>query len=350
MSHKDVNEMVKDMVIFNFEKTIERDIDRLICEELYSSPDFLTFILVKIGVNNGSLLSIEHSKWNTIDNRRSETDIEVRYQNDEGIHGLLIEDKVSAPPQPDQAEGYRQRGDMHVAESRYVDYKTVLVAPALYLKNKYNQCDKYDHNISHEEIAEYFDNKEDKHNSFRHSCLKHSIVKQRNSARQLFADSSIPEWYAMYVDLIEKSGYENLTLTDVYTPNGKVKPNWVHYNTPSQKFFIEHKIHQGKIELHFKGCTADDIPTIKKYVEPIADSYDCLREKYIIDREGKGDRRIIMLYDKLQGFKIVDGNTGKANLSILRDNKDYFNKVFRIINCMYEIVERIKYIEFKKHL
>ncbi len=110
----------------------ERDIDLLLLEEFHSSADFRShFIkllegLVAPGVH---YLSGEHS----VANSSGQSDLEIAFLDSDGKKcRMLIENKIAASFQPEQAQRYRKRGELHIRTGICDRFVTVLVARAVY--------------------------------------------------------------------------------------------------------------------------------------------------------------------------------------------------------------------------
>src|SRR4051812_16735074 len=86
----------------------ERDIDLLLVEEIYASPDFVAWLAKRVGLPcELSETKVLHSKRRT--RNRREIDIFVEMHQVSGKRSaLLIENKLDAFEQPDQAESYRE--------------------------------------------------------------------------------------------------------------------------------------------------------------------------------------------------------------------------------------------------
>ena len=89
----------------------ERDIDLLLVEELACSPDFVAWLLARAAGTRPIVQSSEvlHSTRRMF-NRR-EIDIRLRASTDRGDVLLLIENKLDADEQPDQARSYREEAE-----------------------------------------------------------------------------------------------------------------------------------------------------------------------------------------------------------------------------------------------
>jgi len=136
------------------EAITERDIDLLLLEDIHASSDFAAWLVKQVfgpDVSLGKMISAYHSIFDA----DGESDIVVRFRDRSGMdHGILLENKVNAPPQPEQATRYRKRADTGTREGQWAKSKTVLVAPAEYLASR---SDGYDERISYEEIAAWYE-------------------------------------------------------------------------------------------------------------------------------------------------------------------------------------------------
>ena len=106
----------------------ERDTDLLFLEEFISSPDFTDFFLRSIGLSNLGLSFLKASR--SVTDSTGESDLEVTLKDDNNQNFvLLLENKVNAGFQPQQADRYRARGTAYVNHSKANAFATVLLAP-----------------------------------------------------------------------------------------------------------------------------------------------------------------------------------------------------------------------------
>ena len=82
-----------------------------------------------------------------------ETDLHMVFQDDKGSkHAILTENKIDAPPGPNQAEDYRNYARWGKERGLWESAVTVLLAPEGYLTKSISNA--YDRMISYEEVAE----------------------------------------------------------------------------------------------------------------------------------------------------------------------------------------------------
>ncbi len=127
--------------------------DSLFVEELHSSPGFQNWVAEKMSLKNSYKFN---NAWKSINQiTGTQCDIAVRFVHNKHSVILLIEDKIKANEQPNQAKRYRKSGESLVKEKHCDEYYTCLLCP-----NRYDEDGsikkKYDKSISYEELLEWF--------------------------------------------------------------------------------------------------------------------------------------------------------------------------------------------------
>jgi hypothetical protein len=151
------------------ERMYERDVDLLLAEELDVNPAFANHIksFTKFAGEPATVAEFWVSKSNNL----GESDLVVVYQRSDGSRfALLIEDKVDASLQPDQAARYRMRAERERSKGMYTDFEVVLCAPAFYLENHGN-LDVFDRRITFEQLADFLD-ASDRRSKYRAAFLR----------------------------------------------------------------------------------------------------------------------------------------------------------------------------------
>jgi hypothetical protein len=133
----------------------ERDIDLLLVEELFASPGFVSWVATKVGLRDTVRSStVLHSKRRT--RSRREIDIFVAFELENfGRCALLIENKLDATEQPDQAESYRE--ELAVITNDFPGALMLIVCPDAYSRAHAAFTGKFDAIITYEELSGYFD-------------------------------------------------------------------------------------------------------------------------------------------------------------------------------------------------
>lgn len=135
----------------------ERDIDLLLVEELFASSNFVAWMLGRAKLpSQVRSWKVLHSKRRT----RSRREIDI-YLEAETIDGeqvaLLVENKLDATEQPDQAESYRE--ELDAIADRFLHRAVVIVCPQAYAEQHSDFTSKFDACVTYEALAGFFCNR-----------------------------------------------------------------------------------------------------------------------------------------------------------------------------------------------
>ena len=152
----------------------EKHIDRLLSEEFECSGEFARWFAEEVfGKNNipqgtpRSMTEIGHFRITGVNRRSGETDVrvEMRWPNEEQ-RIILVEDKINADPQPDQAERYQEACADEYARLREQGIQgkvaTALVCPERWSNSQKKESGVYDAIVSFEKIAQFLDARREK--------------------------------------------------------------------------------------------------------------------------------------------------------------------------------------------
>ena len=156
------------------ERKYERDLDLLLAEEFAVNPVFADRFKsrTKFASEEAAVANFWVSKSNSL----GESDLIIVYERPEGSRfALLIEDKVDAALQPEQAQRYRLRAERDTKDGHYSDSELVLCAPSYYLEHHSN-LDGFDRRISLEQIADMLGPDHDIRAAYRADFLKKAGV------------------------------------------------------------------------------------------------------------------------------------------------------------------------------
>ena len=137
----------------NFESVMERDIDLLIMRG-FSRNDypFIHLFSNHAGVVLTENCIVENVSHSVMTND-GETDVEVIISDGNDKIAFLIEDKIDAIAQPEQAQRYIIRAEKALKEGVFNRYYIFIVAPQKYLNNN-QEAEKYAYKVSYEEIRD----------------------------------------------------------------------------------------------------------------------------------------------------------------------------------------------------
>src|SRR5260370_5495846 len=136
----------------------ERDIDLLVCAELHANGGFARLLGHRISRTDVRF----RSAWVSHSELDGESDLVVAFESN-GRHVIaLIENKIAAPFQPDQAKRYAARASRWSTKGTHV--LTVLLAPGDYMLR--TDAKSFDVQLSYEEVATVLPLEGDKRSTF----------------------------------------------------------------------------------------------------------------------------------------------------------------------------------------
>ena len=168
----------------------ERDIDLLVIEELITSASFGAWFLQQMGddAHNFGGATVFHS-LRRMSNRR-EIDITVEMTAGDARYLYLIENKLDAQEQPDQAISYREEAEER--RDNYSKVTCVLLCPEGYPALHPSFATQFDKVLNYEAIREYFKNRSVQEQgevslrcAYRAQLMTQAINKQRRGYEQV---------------------------------------------------------------------------------------------------------------------------------------------------------------------
>lgn len=146
--------MNRDTFIPTLTHATERDVDLLLVEELYSSSDFVMWIAMQAGITKPLLQwDVKHSRRRTRSRREIDIFIDIIH-DDKTRTAILIENKIDAQEQPDQAESYRK--ELDVLSQKYDTSAMIIVCPEGYGVQHHQFTSKFDVCLTYETIQSWF--------------------------------------------------------------------------------------------------------------------------------------------------------------------------------------------------
>ena len=119
------------------EAVSERDVDLLILEEMSVNRTFIEAFLAEIGLDELQQWKVFHS---VTDSALGETDLLVRLVLGGGrTRAVLIENKIDAIAQPEQANRYKLRGEAGIENGDWGSFSTCIMAPERYLQGTWRR-------------------------------------------------------------------------------------------------------------------------------------------------------------------------------------------------------------------
>lgn len=233
---------------FQFDTTLERDIDLLIMEEFIADEDFAQIFLNAVGLNCEYIVKdVIHSKT---DATLGESDVVIILEINGKYHAIHIEDKIDALAMPRQHDRYDMRAKKDIEAGEYDSYSVLIVAPEKYLAvNK--EAKKYEHQVKYEHLREHFALKEDARSRYKLALIDRAIYEQKNGY-QWEANPSVIA-FCTKMNAYKKTKYPGL-------PDGSIAW-WSGYPTLIPGASIVFKANKGFCDLQFSHTTALDLFT-----------------------------------------------------------------------------------------
>lgn len=233
------------------EAVSERDIDLLLLEELSVCGEFGRWFLSKTWGDGVSCMK-SFGVWHSITEQLlGESDLVWVFEDIQCRRvALLLEDKIAAPPQPEQAARYRMRGESGVREGDWAEFRTVLVAPSRYLLND-REAKGYDYQLSYEDLVAWFEGRGDERSCYKAQVIQLGIEQQRRGYCPK-ADEQVSSFFADYWQIASRE----FPMLEMPAPGGiPVGNDWIGFK-PQGLHFVEafrHKLATGAVDLQLKG-------------------------------------------------------------------------------------------------
>jgi len=234
------------------EAITERDIDVLLMEEFVSGSGFLEWFAGKTARWSLDELHLR-GVWHSASNEHGESDLIVLAGRIDGERlALLIENKVAAPPQPEQAARYQRRGEIGLADGDWQQYATCLVAPARYLGSSANAAG-YHATVSYEDVADWMhvNLPAGPRSEFKRNLILGAIEQQRRGYSPT-VDPVVTRFFTEYWEFSE-SLFPELRFSHV--PSRATGSTWAEFRPKSlpRGLHIIHKVPEGWVDLQIAG-------------------------------------------------------------------------------------------------
>ena len=240
------------MELPSFPGICERDIDLLLLEELWATPAFGAWLIDRCAADGEVLQRVTEVK-KSVTQSSGESDLELTWQRNDGTFAkLLIENKVDAGFQRDQAARYHQRSQDYVANGICVSVWTVVLAPAAYF-----QADRgsygFDAAVTYQELQEWYRSAAlGKRAEYKVGMLDAAIRKATLGYNPI-PDDAVSQFWRAYWDLSLSEAPELGMAQPDMKPAGST---WIYFapdGLPSNVWLI-HKLPRGSVELTIGGA------------------------------------------------------------------------------------------------
>jgi hypothetical protein len=163
----------------------ERDIDLLLLEELHVSAAFRSWLLGQTFAQDvcctrflGAWHSVSHPTL-------GESDLLLLFEDSQDTKtALLIENKIDALPQVEQAARYRLRGEVGRKDGSWAKFCTCITAPQAYLAGT-SDAGAYEARVSYESLRDWFrqSGASDERSAYKARIVQEAIEQNRRGYR-----------------------------------------------------------------------------------------------------------------------------------------------------------------------
>ena len=278
----------------------------LILEEINVSSDFSSWFYSKVMSESPApkLIGAWHS---VVDGDLGESDLVAIYENG---HAILIENKIDAVEQPQQAERYRLRGEKGVVDKKWKLFTTCMIAPEEYLQ----KVTGYDSTICYEDLVGWFGSIGDRRSMWRKYILQEAIEQNRRGHNPE-TDINVTKFWTNYWQYATANHPE----LGMQKPDKKPSQASFIYFKPSlpNGLSLVHKLDKSAVDLQIAGMAGR--------VDEFSDIFADLDVEVVTTGKSAAFRRMVPLIDHTASFEsqkdIVEEALVKAEelLSILAE-------------------------------
>jgi hypothetical protein len=232
---------------------LERDLDLVLMGALFASEPFRAFIL-----KNAKGWTKGHTLVRTCVSEMAdagETDILLVVDLEDATRlAVMIEDKINAPFQPEQANRYRQRGEQGIRDGRWTQFTTCLCAPEGYLVGA-RSTENWSAYISLESISEWARESNNRYDAYVGLICKEAVAKR--DVRVLEKSSVATAFWEAYRQFASE-WLPEVDITRLVLPVGVTSP-WPRFGAAvlPPDMLLEPKPQPGRVDLTFAKYTPE---------------------------------------------------------------------------------------------
>ncbi len=240
---------------FLFDRVYERDLDILLAAHLTASEAFRALVM-----QHALGEAVPHTVLGcqvSASTDAGETDLllVVRLNTGKGDRlALMLEEKIDAAFQPEQASRYRQRGEQGVLDGGWDAYCTCLVAPAAYIARVLQQ-DEWDGYLALEEIMAWARAVSGPHELVLAQVCAQAVAKHADGTSKISPEATA--FWQAYCKAA-KELLPELKITRMPPVVSRASP-WPRFGVVSLPIgvLLEHKPQQGRVDLTVERQSAE---------------------------------------------------------------------------------------------
>jgi hypothetical protein len=231
----------------------ERDIDLLLCSELYARGALTKLLTRRVGYPGAEFLGA----WVSHAENDGENDLVVAFETQDGSVLALVENKIAAPFQPEQGQRYTVRAQRWSTTDGISRVVTVLIAPDGYMSRP--GAEVFEVRVPYEELSEALRLESDPRSRFLAEALEAGVEALRRGY-VMTPDALVSGmWLACWKTSLQVAPKLNFD-------EPSLKPslsNWVYFRGAEglsdldwRRAVVIYKAERGQADLQFGGTSA----------------------------------------------------------------------------------------------
>jgi len=263
--------------ILSLEAVRERDIDILLVEEFTVNEEFARWFAGQVFDDGAELSSTLVARHSIHAAGLGETDILLIFEaTNRERRAILLENKIDAPPQPEQAERYLRRGEKGQADGEWSTFRTCIVAPERYITNR-TGTDGYDSRVAYEQLRDWLrdSTEDDARANFRAEMIQQGIEQNRRGYSPIYDPAATDFWRSYWEYAIQRSPELEMA-SPGRRPAGS---HWMQFR-PSclpRGVVIQHKASHGRVDLELRGMADHAQEFARRYANQIPSDFRIVR-------------------------------------------------------------------------
>ena len=233
----------------------ERDLDLLVSAHLWASESFRHWLLRQILKRNTQHKLRTCQVSQTTDAGETDILLQVVEQNGSAI-SVMIENKIDAQFQPNQAARYQQRGQHGIDEGAWHSFRTCLLAPQAYI-DSLAPSHGWDARVALEDIATWNRSSGTPHDLVLAAICEQAVTKQSRTSASI-SPTATAFWKA-YSDLAREL-LPNLMISRLKANVTAASP-WPRFGADrlGEQILLDHKPQQGRIDITCYSTSVEDV-------------------------------------------------------------------------------------------
>jgi hypothetical protein len=249
----------------------ERDVDLLVLEELNVSSQFAEWLVGLAFPGGATFQELVYARHSVADAVGESDLVFVFLDKSRDRRALLIENKINAPPQPDQAARYRARAESGARDGHWAQSRTCLLAPKQYLQAG-EKAAGYDTQVAYEDIADWLEAQAgpDPRYRYRARLFRDAIARARRRGISKEDPQVTAFWRAYWADV--SSLYPELALQ---APGAKgASSTWITFRPEKlgKVRTIDHKLAAGNVDLSMLTIPVGQLDELRRRFATVLDS------------------------------------------------------------------------------